>query len=327
MTSWRQQPKVELHLHADCSLSRSAIASLTTDLTERDRQAFFPPERVADLPEFLTYASRMVQLLQTEWALRLMVRDVMAQVAAENCIYVELRFAPHQHMEAGLSPETIVAVVNDELTSAQVETGVTARLILCSLMHFDTATSLEVVRLVEHFAGTNVVAFDIAGDAANYTFDAHIAATDAAKAAGVPMTIHAGESAGPESVTFALDRLGANRIGHGFRAVEDLDVLHRVVREQVHLELCPQNNVQTGTARNIADHPITQLRDVGASFGISSDARALTGDLTSEYGLLATQAGWTTADFARANVMALNAAFLDPDHKRRLMDRLVAGIL
>jgi len=326
MPSWRKIPKVELHLHADCSLSSAAIDTLTVDLTNRERQDYFPPSRVADLPEFLIYASRMVKLLQTEQSLRLMIRDVMKQVAEENCIYAELRFAPHQHLENGLSPTQVVEIVNDELSSAQKITGVTARLILCSLMHFDTQTSIEVVRLVEHFAGTNVVAFDIAGDSANFSFDAHKPATDLARVLGVQMTIHAGESVGPESVAFALDRLGAQRIGHGFRAVDDPKLLQRLIRDQIHLELCPQNNIQTGNVLTLLEHPITRLRDLGAAFSISSDSRALTGDLTREYLLLSTNVGWTAMDFFRANLMALDAAFLDEENKSRLKDRLTSEV-
>lgn len=320
-------PKVELHIHADCSLSARALRALAMGATDQAGSAeFSPPESMSDLPTFLLYAKGMVDLLQSPDSLRLMVDDTVDQLAADNVVYSEIRFAPHQHLVNGLTPDEVVDIVDGQVSAAQERTGVETRLILCSLMHFSPDVSTDVVRLIARRDWRNVVAFDIAGDGVNFSFGPHEDACRLANAEGIPMTLHAGESAGPDSVAAALN-LGALRIGHGIRSIEDADVLRRVIGEQIHLEVCPRNNVQTGNVSSIADHPVTELLRRGASLGISSDAKTLTGSLNDEYEALTTEAGWTVGELQRANLMAIEAAFTDDATKRTVIEALQCGTL
>lgn len=140
-------------------------------------------------------------------------------------------------------------------------------------MNFTEDISLEVAQLAVDFKGTLVTGLDVAGDAANFTFDKHRAAFALAKAAGVCITIHAGEADGAASIWEALDVLGADRIGHGVRAVEDDMLVRRLATDRIHLETCPCCNIQIGLGLDqpvtMANHPIHELRAKGVSLGIS----------------------------------------------------------
>ncbi len=139
---------------------------------EEYQQEFIAPPRCTSLADFLTRAPRGFQLMQDEAALTLVVDDLFEQLAADGVIYAEIRFAPLLHLERGLTPEQVVAAV-DRATEACIQSsGIEARLILCTLRHFDREQGLATARLVEQFRGSRVAALDIAGDEAGYPIDA-----------------------------------------------------------------------------------------------------------------------------------------------------------
>src|SRR5215472_13494242 len=147
-------PKVELHLHLDCSLSHKVVGRLRPAISsEAYRQTFVSPRKCRDLAECLTYATPAVKLMQSEESLRLVVQDVFEQLVADQVLYGELRFAPLLHLEQGLNPEKVVATVDRAVESCIASTGVEARIILCTLRHYTREQSLETARLVESFRG------------------------------------------------------------------------------------------------------------------------------------------------------------------------------
>ena len=165
----RELPKVELHLHLDCSLSYQVVHRLDSSISQKEFEAeFIAPAQCTSLADFLTRAPRGFQLMQREDALRLVTEDVFEQLAADHVIYAEIRFAPLLHLSAGLTPEAVVAAVDRATEDCIRATGIEARLILCTLRHFSQEQSLETAHLVERFAGSRVAALDIAGDEAGF---------------------------------------------------------------------------------------------------------------------------------------------------------------
>ena len=214
--------KVELHLHLDCSLSYAAVSHLAPEITRAQYDAeFVAPAQCASLADFLTRAPRGFQLMQTEDALRIVTEDLFEQLAADNVLYAELRFAPLLHTYQGLTPEAIVAAVDRATEQCIRATGIEARLILCTLRHFNTEQSLQTVQLVHQFVGTRVAAFDIAGDEAGFPIAPHIPAYRYAIDHGLHRTAHAGEARGADSVWETLEHFKPTRIGHGVRSIED----------------------------------------------------------------------------------------------------------
>jgi adenosine deaminase len=322
----RSLPKIELHLHLDCSLSFQAVSRLAPSVTREEYQRdYIAPARCANLADFLSRAPKGFRLMQSEDALRLVTEDVFQQLIDDGVIYAEIRFAPLLHMEGGLSPERVVSVVERSVDQLIRETGMQAGLILCTLRHFTEAQSLLTAELVEKFRGSRVVALDLAGDEAGYPLDAHVGAYRYAREHGPFRTAHAGEGAGPESVWETLRRLDPQRIGHGTRSIEDPKLVEHLRRERIHLELCPSANVQIiPSIGSMEEHPIDRLYRAGVSLNVNSDSRMLTPTtLTREYESLQRVFSWSEQDLLRTNLMGLDAAFVDDGVRHQLRKGLL----
>jgi adenosine deaminase len=318
--------KVELHLHLDCSLSFDVVSRLDPSVTRGEFEAdFIAPPRCTSLADFLTRAPRGFRLMQSEDTLRLVTEDIFQQLVADRVIYAEIRFAPLLHLEGGLSPEAVVTAV-DRATERCIETtGVEARLILCTLRHFSRGQSLLTAKLVNRFKGTRVVALDIAGDEAGYPIDSHIPAYRYAIDHGLNRTAHAGEAAGPESVWETLRAFQPTRIGHGVRSSEDASLVEHLVRERIHLEVCPTSNVQTCTCAAYGEHPVDRLFRAGVSLGINTDTRTITNvTLEQEYARLREHFGWGDEELLACNREAVRAAFVEEPIRQRLLSLLGA---
>ncbi len=317
-------PKIELHLHLDCSLSYAAVARLDESISlEEYQREFIAPPRCTSLADFLTRAPRGFKLMQDEAALELVVEDLFEQLAIDGVIYAEIRFAPLLHLERGLTSEQVVAAV-DRATEASIQTsGIDARLILCTLRHFDREQGLETARLVEAFRGSRVVALDIAGDEAGYPIDPQVPAFRYAIDRGLHRTAHAGEARGPDSVWETLREFQPSRIGHGVRSIEDPALVAHLIRERIHLEVCPTSNLQTGIAREFTEHAVDELYRAGVPLSINTDTRTITNiTLTEEYRNLEQHFGWTDADLVACNQAAIDAAFVEESTKIALRERL-----
>lgn len=320
-------PKVELHLHMDCSLSYKVVSQIDSSISRNEFEAeFIAPPRCTNLVDFLKRAPCAVQLMQTKDALRLVTEDVFEQLASDNVIYAEIRFAPLLHIENGLSPEEVVAAVDRATEQCIRATNVEARLILCTLRHFSQEQSLLTAQLVERFGGSRVVALDLAGDEAGFPLDAHIPAFRLAVERGINRTAHAGEADGPASVWETLRAFEPTRIGHGVRSVEDPKLIEHLKAKRIHLELCPSSNMQTCVCSAYQDHPANRLFRAGVSLGINTDARTITNvTLREEYARLREHFGWSEAEFRACNRAALEAAFIEKPVRKGLMSRLLAN--
>ena len=327
LSELRLLPKIELHLHLDCSLSYQAVSTLAPGVSRLEYESeYVAPSRCANLADFLSRAPKGFLLMQTEDALRLVTEDVFQQLVADGVVYAEIRFAPLLHTAQGLPPERVVAVVERAVDRLIRNTGMQAGVILCTLRHFTAAQSLLTAELVHEFRGSRVVALDLAGDEAGFSLDSHIGAFRFAREHGLFRTAHAGEGLGPESVWETLRMLEPQRIGHGTRSIEDPKLLEHLLREHIHLELCPTSNVQIiPSIGSMEAHPIDRLYRAGVSLNVNSDSRMLTTTtLTREYQCLQDVFGWTGRDFLQANIMGLDAAFVDDESKRKIRTRLVA---
>jgi adenosine deaminase len=322
----RQLPKVELHLHLDCSLSYAVVSRLNPAITHAEYlDSFIAPPKAQDLADALSRAVREIELMQTEEALRLVVWDLFDQLQRDNMIYAEIRFAPLLHTGKGLSPEEVVSIVDDAVRAASQETGIEARLLLCTLRHYSEAQSLDTVKLVDQFKGTSVVGFDIASDEAGFGIDAHVAAFQYAKARDIPCTAHAGEACGPESVWETLQHFEPRRIGHGVRSIEDLALVEHLRQHDIHLEVCPTSNVYVfhERYRTFGDHPIDALYRAGVPLNVNTDVRTLIPVVAAEeYEQLHRTFGWGKEEFLRCNRNGLKAAFIPDSTRQQLVERL-----
>ena len=322
---YQHLPKVELHLHLDCSLSYEVVRKIDKSITEEAYQRdFVLPSKCRDLVDYISKANRCCDIMQTKESLRLVTLDVFNQLKNDNVVYAELRYAPLEHTRDGLTAEEVVRCVSDATAEAKKLTGIEGGIILCTLRHFTEAQSLETVKLVEAYIDHEVVGFDIAADEAGFPVDNHIKAFHFANERGIPCTAHAGESRGPDSIWETLEHFRPSRIGHGVRSVEDDGLIEHLKANDIHLEVCPSSNVQTNVYDKISDHPVNKIYDAGVSLSINTDAMSISGTtLSKEYKMLEEQFNWQMAQIRKCNLEAIEHAFTNKEVKEKVKNTLM----
>lgn len=324
--NFAEMPKIELHLHLDCSLSYPVVQQIDPGVSEAEyRQAFNGPPKFRGLAEYLPHAGRQIALMQTAENLRLVTLDLFRQLKADRVLYAEIRFAPFEHLQGGLQAEEAVQAVAAALREGRQETGVYAGLILCTLRHYPAEQSMQTAYLAAQYLGAPVVGFDIASDEAN-PIAPHVEAFRYAHACGIPCTAHAGEARGPESVWETLEFFQPKRLGHGVRSIEDPFLVETLRNRAIHLEVCPSSNIQTDVYRTLADHPVDRLLRAGVSVSINTDARTICNvTLTEEYQKLNKAFGWGADAFLQCNLNAIEHAFAPEEIKQQLRAQIRAG--
>ena len=319
--SFSSFPKVELHLHLDCSLSFEVVQQLNRDISEQEYlKKFVAPSKCRDLADYISRSESAVALMQDREALQLVTKDLFDQLQDDNVIYAEIRFAPLLHTQRDLTAEEVVEAVNEAVEEQIEETGIEAGIILCTLRHYSEAQSIDTVKLVEKFGGhSRVVGFDIAADEAGFPIDNHISAFEYAHEKGLNCTAHAGEACGAESVWETLQKFKPSRIGHGVRSAEDPELMNYLKDHDIHLEVCPTSNLQTNVFDTIADHSINCLYKKGVSLSVNTDTRTISNvTLKEEYQTLADVFDWDSGHFQRCNLEAIDHAFTDNKTKEKL---------
>lgn len=319
-------PKIELHLHLDCSLSYDVVSRINPTITpEEYRQKFIAPPKCIDLADYLTRAFYSVGLMQTEEQLQMVTHDLFEQLKAENVLYAEIRFGPLLHTEKGLDPEHVVRVVHEATEEGVSRTGVQVGLILSTLRHFTEEQSMHTVELARQFhgSGSRVFGFDIAGDEAGFPIENHVSAFQYARKYGIPSTAHAGEARGADSIWETLRHFEPARIGHGVRSIEDPELINWLRDHNIHLEVCPTSNVQTNVFDRFEDHSADSLYRSGISMGINTDNRTISNvTLEDEYRSMETVFGWGSQQLLKCNREAIDHAFCPPEWKRGFGDQI-----
>jgi len=287
---------------------------------------FIAPPKCHDLAHFLTFANRQIMLMQSEQELRMSVKDLIRQLKQDNVVYAEIRFSPHLHTLKGLNPYEVVSIVDSETEKWSNKWDIEIGILLCTLRHYTNEQSLETVKLSHFFNDHQICGFDIAGDEAGFPLTNHIEAFQYAHKYNIPITCHAGEARGAESVEESLELLRPARIGHGVRSIENEETVSKLNNQKIHLEICPSTNIQIGVFNTFSDHPIDELKKNNVSLNINTDTRTLTNtNLNREYLKIHETFGWTAEDFKKTNLDALNASFLSENKKKQLQKKIEEG--
>jgi adenosine deaminase len=313
----RRLPKAELHQHLDGSvrpataveLAEAAGMALTLEEAE---QRMVAPARCADQAELLTFFDLPIALLQTEEALERVAAELVEDLWSDGIRYAEIRWAPRLHLGNGLPVRGVIAAVAAGVRRAASAAGAPlVGLIVTAMRSHPPAANVELARLAGE-AGPPVIGFDLAGPEAAWPAPPHALAFVAAREAGLALTAHAGEVAGPQRVREVVD-FGVRRVAHGVAAAEDPSLLDLLRARDITLDLCPTSNVQAGVVADLASHPLAALHRAGVSVTISTDDLTVTGTTLSRELLAAAAAQSLDADeLATIAVNAFDRAFADP---------------
>ncbi|REK76610.1 adenosine deaminase [Paenibacillus paeoniae] len=323
-------PKVDLHLHLDGSVKPETVIDLAREIGEElpaeEPSQLLPYMQVEgeckSLTEYLNKFHFVGQFLHTPSSLERTAYEVVEQASAQNCIYIEVRFAPQLHRKLGLSVEDAIQYVLRGLQQGERDFGVMARCIVICLRGHSEELNREVIRAASLYRGKGIVAVDLAGAEAAYPPELYRDIFPMARERGLPITIHAGEAAGAASVRTAVELLGASRIGHGVRMREDAGIVELIRRKRIPLELCPISNLQTKAVQDLESYPIREYFDLGIPVTINTDNLTVSNTtITKEYELLYDKLGFSEEEIGRIALYGAEAAFLQGTEKKELLDR------
>ena len=349
-------PKVSLHDHLDGGLRPATVleladeAGLALPADDADRLGAWFVERASSgsLPSYLEAFDLTVGVLQTEDALRRAAHEFALDLAADGVVHGEVRWAPEQHLRGGASLDAVVEAVQAGFDDAVVELAdgghdLSVGQVLSAMRQGDR--SAEIARLALRHRERGVVGFDIAGPEDGHPPSRHREAFDLLASEFFPVTVHAGEAAGLDSIRGALLDGRALRLGHGVRVAEDVRVVASgpdrttvelgpiaswVRDREVTLELAPSSNLQTGAiaawGTDLDDHPFDLLHQLGYRVTVNTDNRLMSGtSLSRELALLVQAFDYDLDDLEAFQLHAAAAAFLPLEERDDLADRVAAG--
>ena len=323
-------PKAELHLHLDGSLRPQTALDLARQRgldegleLEGMYRRLRAPDRCRDQAELLRAFDLPIALMQDREALARVTHELVEDVAADGTRYAEIRWAPALHVARGLDlTDSIAAVVegaHSGMAAIRAAGGsCEVRLIAVALRSHPPQMSLAVALAAAGFIDRGLTGFDLAGAEEMYPDPLlHSDAFEAARAAGLGITLHAGEWGGAAQVWRALE-LRPARIAHGAPAGDDPALQAELVARGVTLDLCPTSNVQAAIVPSLAEHPLPRLLRAGVPVTISTDDRTVSGlTLTEEWRRAVEVLGVTVAELWTMNLHALRVAFLQHDESLR----------
>jgi adenosine deaminase len=343
----RDVPKVLLHDHLDGGLRARTIielaeqvgyAALPTDDPDELAAWFLGAAHSGSLVRYLETFGHTVGVLQTIDALTRVASECAQDLAADGVVYAEVRFAPELHVEEGLTLEDVVEAVLEGFrigTAVAAAHGLRVRIgcLLTAMRH--AARSREIAELAIRYRDVGVVGFDIAGAEAGFPPTRHLDAFEYLRQQNAHFTIHAGEAFGLPSIWEALQWCGADRLGHGVRIVDDIEVhdvddatlgrLASILRDKrIPLELCPSSNVQTGAVASIAEHPFALLARLRFRVTVNTDNRLMSDTTMSQEMLRLVEAfGYGWSDLERFTINAMKSSFIPFRERLALIDEVI----
>lgn len=324
----KDYPLIELHRHLDGSIRLETIIDLgrkyDLPLPSFDLEELRPHVQVVEpqpgVMAFITKFKWMVGVLADYDACRRVAYENVLDAEAEAIDYIELRFSPWFMAEPhGLDPAGVTEAVVAGVREGEAETSTKANLIGIISRTYGPENGIKELKALLT-QKENLSALDLAGDEANFPaewFDEHF---KIARDAGWQVTVHAGEAAGAESVWQAIKTLGATRIGHAIRIVDDPVLMDYMLEHQIGIEANLTSNFQTMTVPDLAEHPLKSWLDMGLLATINTDDPGISNiDLPYEFEVAAPKAGLTPEDAHKAQENALAIAFLSEDEKQGLL--------
>lgn len=339
-------PKVALHEHLDGGLRPQTILDIAADIGHPLPAAdavslgrwFVEACDSGSLERYLETFSHTVAVMQTADNLARVAREAVIDLATDGVVYAELRWAPEQHTTQGLSLRDTVDAVQAGIEEGKKEAEsaghpIVVGQLVTAMRHADRG--LEIAEIAVERRDDGVFGFDIAGAEDGFPPILHLEAFEYLRHENAHFTIHAGEAFGLPSIWQAIQRCGADRLGHGVRIIDDIDftdpvqpklgLLSAYVRDKrIPLEMCPSSNLQTGAASSIAEHPIGVLKELGFRVTVNCDNRLMSGtSMSREMNLLAEAFDYGVDDLRWFTINAMKSAFYPFDKRLYLIENVI----
>jgi adenosine deaminase len=324
-------PKIELHRHLEGSLRLTTLAEVNREyhlgFVEDDLELLRGYVQVTDeggdYRTFLSKFGNLRRFYQSPDLIRRYAYEAVADAAADNIRYMELRFTPMALARArNFQLEDVTEWVIESVAKARKDFPIKVRLILNFNRHEDVSVAQRVTRIAIANARYGIVAIDMGGDEANYSAEPFTRLFYDAQAAGLGVTVHAGEWAGVQNVLYAIEMIGASRVGHGVKVMDNSNALALARERGTVFEVCVTSNVQSGVFQRFIDHPIKVMFDRGLNVTLNTDDPSISNiTLSDEWHVVTASMGFELADLKRMILCSAQASFLPPEEKRQLVEQ------
>lgn len=331
MEHYRALPKVELHRHLEGSLRLLTLLEVARahglDLLGTDRLRPLVQVNAEDpytSQNFLAKFETLRKFYRSPQVIARITQEAIADAAADNVRYLELRFTPAALSKAENFPlAEVIDWVIEGAQRAQAEHGVITRLIASVNRHEGVELAARVIDLALQRREAGIVGLDLAGDEANFPAAPFEGLFIEARQAGLHVTVHAGEWGGAGNVAQAISRMGAERIGHGVRVLEDPAALALARERGVAFEVCLTSNLQTGVVPALEAHPFLEMLSAGLEVTLNTDDPGISQiTLSGEYRLACEKLGLPTTALRERVLAAARASFLPGGERRKLLSEL-----
>lgn len=322
-------PLVDLHRHLDGNILPATVWDLGhkhgielpgNSLAEFTKHAQIQGQ-TSDLLAFLQKLDYGVSVLADYDSIYRIAKENILDAKAQGLNYTELRFSPFYMSQAfNLNLSEVVNVTADAVMSTAKEVGIGVNLIgILSRTFGVDACSKELDAILAH--KDKICALDLAGDEINYPAELFVDHFKQARDAGLNITVHAGEADGPQSVWNAIELLGATRIGHGVKAIEDPKLMSYLADNDIVIESCPTSNFQTATVTDLTQHPLPKFLDAGVKVCLNTDDPAVSNiTIKHEYEVVSDVLKLNDTQIEQIQRNGVNAAFISDEEKRQLFE-------
>ena len=338
--SLRSFPKVLLHDHLDGGLRPETII----EIADRTNYLHLPSYEAKELEAwmlatadqgklelYLEAFTHTIAVMQNKESLFRVAEECVHDLNDDGVMYAEVRFAPELFEEKGLTLNEVITAVLQGFESGMCDGEIIVKGILCAMRSSDRST--EIAEAAISFMDKGIVGFDIAGPEIDFPPRLHRQAFDVAHRNSLPITVHAGEAAGPGYIEEALTICHASRIGHGTSVREKISnndevtvtdgVATELVDRGIALEVCPTSNIHTGIVNSIQSHPVNTFLDAGLTVTINTDNRLMSStSLTNEFLQCSNAFNWTWEEITSITLNAVENAFLTQVERDKLVKRL-----
>jgi aminodeoxyfutalosine deaminase len=324
-------PKAELHVHHVGSASPRIVA----ELSARHGDSPVPTDEAAvasyfvftDFAHFIEVYLSVVDLIRTPDDVQMLTYEVAREMAAQQIRYAELTCTPYTSIVRGIAAEAYCEALEDARAAAERDFGIVLRWCFDIPGESGVPAADETIRIATELAPDGLVSFGLGGPEVGVPrlqFKPHF---DRARAAGLHSVPHAGETTGPETIWDSIRYLGAERIGHGTSATQDLELLAYLAEHAITLEVCPTSNIATRAVTLLAEHPVIDMVAAGVPVTINSDDPPMFGaTLNTEYVVAAGLLGLDQAGLADLARLSVTASFADETTKARVRDEIEAYV-
>ena len=329
----RSRPKLDLHRHLEGSIRPETFLEIarthSIELPASDLEGIRRSVQITDDPPGFHNFLGKLQLFRGFWpdrdAIRRVAYEAVEDAAADNVIYLELRYAPGHFAQggAGFAPSDVIEWVTEGARLAAAEHSIQVEFIATLGRHYSLEENTPTIDAVLEVGREGFVGLDIAGDEMNFGLEPFRDCLHRAKHAGLGLTLHAGEVTSAAHVRDAIQNYGADRIGHGVQVIKDDSIVDLARTRGTAFEMCLTSNLQTAAVEELGLHPAKPLLDRGLCITLNTDDPSVSRlTLSDEWAVALADARFTVTDLETTTRNAVSAAFLPEEAKRRLLRKL-----